>query len=531
MDMRAFWVAGLCVASWSLRAVPPPENRGVYAIWYGDEYDLLGAPYIVGGQVVVQWADVDKGEGRYDFSPIETETRKLKRLGKKTTVQINGNSKPAWLFARVPHHPEKLSAQVQDRQGTLMYWHPVHLGAYTNMLGAFAGFLARSPDRDAVIGIRLNFNAIGTEHFAVPHEAMDPETWIVPPGGTRGQPWSAQSALAYERAVVETFVNRLSPHARILVRNNVRPEVEERFRPQIETGKLGWFHTSSEAEPRSASTEIQYRRFYEDCRSGKTVGYAEPWASAWGDHGGGPDPRWCSPPQWNYWRSLIDLHCGVAFVAVYASDLRVAAEGSYHQKGHQYDEARDRRGYRQEFEAAFRFTSKYAGYHASPEESPGAWVAFRENSTALAENPKVPPKGRRLSVFTGDYDFLMERLPDKTAGEHNVGPENQRQGAWARVLPAGESMRLKADDRFAASLRGGDVLVTYLDPAEDAGNTFGIAAGPTRLTVSFAGRGGWQTASLRLPPGPMRKISGDAHIKITAGPRPLHMHMVEIVRQ
>lgn len=32
-----------------------------------------------------------------------------------------------------------------------MYWHPAHFGAYTNMLGAFAHFLARSPDRDAVI--------------------------------------------------------------------------------------------------------------------------------------------------------------------------------------------------------------------------------------------------------------------------------------------------------------------------------------------------------------------------------------------
>jgi len=75
------------------------------------------------------------------------------------------------------------------------------------------------------------------------------------------------------------------------------------------------------------------------------------------------------------------------------------------------------------------------------------------------------------------------------------------------------------------------VLVTYLDRAEDAGNTFVLAAGPTRMNVSLTGSGRWQTASLDLPPGPMPKVSGDAHIKITAGAKPLHMHMVEIARR
>ena len=122
--------------------------------------------------------------------------------------------------------------------------------------------------------------------ITVPPEAMDLSKWVVPPGATQGPPWSAQLVLAYEKAVVDTYVSQLSLHARIFVRNSLKPEVEAQYRSQFESGKLGWFHTSSEAEPRSASTENQYRRFYEDCRSGKTVGYAEPWASAWGDHGG-----------------------------------------------------------------------------------------------------------------------------------------------------------------------------------------------------------------------------------------------------
>src|SRR5262249_29791711 len=153
--------------------------------------------------------------------------------------------------------------------------------------------------------------------------------WIVPAGADPGPPWSQEQVALYEKAVVDTFVNDLSPHAKIFVRNNVRSEIAEQYHSQFQSGKLGWFHTSSEAEPRSHGLETQYRRFYDDCRSGTTVGYAEPWASAWGDHGI-VDHRWCSPPQWNYWRLLLDLHCGVSFIALYANDLGVAVTGNYH---------------------------------------------------------------------------------------------------------------------------------------------------------------------------------------------------------
>ena len=350
-------LAGTALTTLKLTCAAPPPGHGTFAIWYGDKYELLKVPNIVGGQVVVQWQDVEPEQGKYDFAPIAQELHKLHGLKMKTTVQINGNYKPAWLFAKVPYYPEKLSVQVCDKAGTLMYWHPVFLGAYTNMLQAFAEFLSKSTDREAVIGIRLNFDALGTEHSTIPEPAQDLSKWIVPPGARPGPSWSKSAVLAYEKAVVDTYVSRLSPYAKIFVRNSIKPEIAERYRADFASGKLGWFHTSSEAEPRSGFTENQYRRFYEDCRSGKTVGYAEPWASAWGDHGL-VDHRWCSPPQWNYWRSLLDLHCGVSFVALYANDLVVAGNGTYHVKQHRYDEQTDRRGYQQEFAEAFRFTAR-----------------------------------------------------------------------------------------------------------------------------------------------------------------------------
>lgn len=529
--MKAKWLVlvWLGLAVLPAHAQPRPANSGLYAIWYREKYELLEVPYIVGGQIVVQWQDVEPDSGRYDFSPIGRELKKLRALGKRTTIQINGNLKPAWLFTQVPYHPEKLSVQVRDKQGTLMYWHPLYRDAYTNMLKAFAAFLAQSPDREVLIGIRLNFNAIGTEHFPVPKEAQNLSKWIVPPGAQLGPPWSTDEVAVYEKAVVDTFVGHLSPHAKIFVRNNVNAKIAEQYRSWFETGKLGWFHTSSEAEPRSRGLERQYQRFFDDCRSGKTVGYAEPWASAWGDHGK-TDHRSCSPPQWNYWRTLLDLHCGVSFLALYANDLAVAVTGSYHVNQNHYDEEKDRRGYQQEFEAAFRFAERYVGYHASPDTSPGAWVAFRENHVAQATNV-ASEQDRQLSSFTGDYSFLMERLPDKTVGVHNIGPENQRQGAWARMLPPTDKLELKLHPRFAASLKGGRVRVTYLDQAGDSASPFQFVAGQKQVTVTPQGTGRWQTAELVLPDGPLSAAPDSAHLKIVAGSKPVCLHLLEVTRQ
>ena len=102
-----------------------------------------------------------------------------------------------------------------------------------------------------------------------------------------------------------------------------------------------------------------------------------------------------------------------------------------------------------EFDEAFAFAARYAGYHASPEQSPGAWVAFREGN-----------------FLKGDYDFLARRLsPDGTRSISNAGPDGQRQGAWARVLPAGERLRIGLDEDFAGSLEGrpAEVRLTWLD--------------------------------------------------------------------
>ena len=76
-------------------------------------------------------------------------------------------------------------------------------------------------------------------------------------------------------------------------------------------------------------------------------------------HGGQTDDRWCSPPQWEYWRLLSDLQMGVSNIALYGDDASVAADGTH--MGRQVG-AR----YQHEFGAAMEFAAKYVGHWATP---------------------------------------------------------------------------------------------------------------------------------------------------------------------
>ncbi|OPZ17286.1 MAG: hypothetical protein BWZ10_01231 [candidate division BRC1 bacterium ADurb.BinA364] len=484
-------------------AVEPHPNRGLYSIWYSSQPETLDLPYIVGGQAIKQWADLAPAPGRFDFTALDQDLAALKKRGFPTTVQINGNRKPEWLFERVPYHPQKLSHQTGDAKGTLMYWHPAHREAYRDLLRAFSEYLDSSPYRDTILGIRLNFNALGTEHTAVSESQRSLDQWIVPPGVEGAVEWSVAVGEAYRADVIQWFVELLGGKTRVFVRNNISEVLRKPYLDLFETGQLCWFHTSSEAQSRG--NDLQYTTFLEYCRTGKTLAYAESWASAWGHHGGKTDDRFCSPPQWNYWRLLNDLHCGVSFIAVYANDLGVAIDGVYQRQAYPQ--------YQAEFDKAFRFASRYAGYHASPAQSPGAWAAFRE--------------GDRLK---GDYDFLMKRLPDETQPAVTIGPDEQRFGAWARILPAGASMRLKADPAFLASLppSGASVNVTYLDEGEGA---LAVRFGVERHEIALGGSGRWKVASLPASAAALAGGDGAETIVLEARGASVALHMAEILRE
>ena len=81
-------------------AMPDP-NRELYAIWTKPEIsDHL--PFLRGGQVVLQWEQVQPSPDRYDFSILRQQLETISKLGRATTVQLNANRQPAFLYEKVP---------------------------------------------------------------------------------------------------------------------------------------------------------------------------------------------------------------------------------------------------------------------------------------------------------------------------------------------------------------------------------------------------------------------------------------------
>ena len=463
--------------AWLRAAEPVPDaRRGVYAVWLAPGQDAAD-PFVRGGQAVAQWRDVEPREGQYDFSLLDRQLEAMEKRRRAATVQINGNLHPEWMFSRVPYIEKKLSPQVRDARGTLAYWHPVYRQAYRRMIQAYGQHLRSSPLRDTVLGVRLNFNALGTEHLEVPEGDRAPERWTVPQSTPAAEAWTHAVAADYRREVVDNFVESFLPDVRVFLRNNMAAEMAD----ALEDGRLALFHTSSEMEPRPGSS-AQYEAFFRYCRSGKTVCYAEPWADAWGNHGGMKDPRWCGPEQFNYWRVLADLNCGVSFLAFYGADLKHSAEP--------------------EFRATFEFAARYAAHHASPTHAPGAWVALREGNG-----------------LKGDYTFLMQRSGEMAAVE-KAGPADQRFGAWARVLHGGRTARFHLDPEFAASLKSdATVNVTYLDEGR---GSFTLECGGRKQTVQLERSGRWQTAGWKVD-------ASGGHIAVKAA-GDITLHMVEVRR-
>jgi hypothetical protein len=473
----------------------PDPSCGLYAIWVKPGMATDNLPFVKGGQVIVQWEQVQPAEDRYDFSPLREQLEKIARLGRVTTVQLNANRQPAFLSGKVPLN-HKMFIKEQDSRGTFQYWHPAYVKAYTDLIAAFAKETKSSPYRSTVIGVRLNYNAIGTEGMVVPPEERSPAKWVAPTGVEPAPQWTEEIATGYRRTIENAFLGNFSPEIRVFLRSGIPgyPGGDPESLRLAGTGKFGLFTTGSEIEPRNTYFLDRYTAGHLGyCRTGKTVCYAESMADATGKHGSLQDQRWCSPEQYNYWRLLSDLNQGFSMIGVYGSDL-VNAE-------------------KPEYRAAFDFAVRYAGYHASPSVAPGAWVALREGSFLLK----------------GDYTFLMRRLEGmKMKPEQKIGPDDQRFGAWALTLPKGAEVKFALDPDFARSLAGRKVAVRviYLDQGSGA---FTVRTGRTFPgEVSNSGR--WKAAENEIDGASLAAGSDGEHIVIQAD-IDLTLHMVEVARR
>jgi hypothetical protein len=379
------------------------------------------------------------------------------------------------------------------------------------------------------VGIRQNFDAIGTEQINVPSANQPLSQWLVPAGVAQGSIWTSTIADDYQKTVLDIFVNDFSNWIYVFIRNTISDSLISKYLPLFENGKLGWFQTGSEVEPRGNGGEAAYSRYYNYCLTGETVGYAESMADSWGYHGGTQDTHWASPPQWNYWRLLDDLNAGVSMIAVYGDDLNVALTGKYAR-------GTAAASYQQEFNQAYEFAARYAGFISQPDKSPGAWIAFRHSDFNILQKNSLQQKGyanaaqtAALTQYTDDYNFLIKRLPDKTVSATNIGPDDQRFGAWARLLPANEQMRLALDDTFAKSLEGkpSTLRVTYLDGTS---GSFTTAVNGQNFKTELKGTGRWQTVEFSFAVTHFSKDSTGSDIAIQSSGAGIYFHMVEVVK-
>lgn len=496
----------------------PHEDRGLYAVWYMREPEVLNLPYISPGeQLIFNWNELNPEEGKYDFSKLDEKLKEIFNKGYKTSLQVNGLFKPLWLYEKVPYHPQILAPQMaRSEKGTLMYWHPAYIKAHTDFIEAWAVHLKNSEYKSAILGIRQNFNAMGTEYTMVPEEYRSIDQWYTPPGVEKGIEYTEALRIKYMKAILSSYIRNMSDSFTVFVRNNISKELREDFEDMWENGTLAWFHTSSEIEPRM--NEWQYQTFLDYCKTGKTLGYAEQWSNAWGWHGlPFPDTRWTSPPQSNYWRLLCDLHCGISIITVYGSDLRIAIDGVHQLPWSNVTDEKTYPEYIDEFDKAFRFAAKYAGYASSPAESPGAWIAFRHSDINKIFNSP-------LKIVKGDYTFHIERLDSIGSIEELIGPDNQRFGAWALKLPLNEKLHLSVNKDFVSSLKDkpAKLKIIYLDSGK--GSLYTVF-GTNKYKLKLCDTQEWKTAEFLI-----KKSESDINniISVSCKGLPVFLHMLEI---
>jgi len=528
-------------------------KSGMYAIWYwrnkapADIWKTIS--YIKGGQITVEWKDLasKKQPGVYDFSAIKKDLQAFAGAGRYGTIEINGNMFPDWMYENIPYYAERLHRKVQDSQGTLRWWHPNFIKEYQRLLAELANYLkgvkpdGSGPDpgalnekqRNAITGIRMNFNGMGTEGFDPENREWpsdDDPKWIVPPKADGLGPAydRLRSKEVYENQVVRAYksfapvyVFNRAEYVRTTGgsagRTLATSDAEIRNRLSIwENGDMGIHKTGYGIEPRDDFAESLSRWFAEYSRTGKTFGYSETVHdfNYTKPPSGKTFPRRVSGSQWSYWTSLKVLDRGVSCVGIRGAELQHAQEKGA--ENHEHDEA-------------YRFTAKYAGYHVSPTLSPGAWIALRE--------------GERMK---GDYTFLMKRIegdrntplpelpPDSAEYAHTaiscVGPQEQRFGAYARMIPANGQIRLDLDDDFAASLddTACRIRIVYLDNSE-VGQLDVVCSGGT-FSKKLARSQLWKEVTFDVPYSAFHPMDADGADIVIQADIDLTLHMVEVER-
>jgi hypothetical protein len=200
-------------------------------------------------------------------------------------IKINSNTKPLWLYNRVPWTNITWSAEQMDGE-TAMYWHPAYITALKRRIAATASFLAEDPVGKIIPYSRQSWAAIGEEAIRIPTNKGAAVTalrlaksWHTPAGCAAPRDYDAGSTDDdYKEGMAAEWIgafNKSVPYL-LLLRANEYDGVFTKYHSQISNGEYGWFHTGAGMEETQCFNQtFRYVPFRSDCPSGKTVGFAE----------------------------------------------------------------------------------------------------------------------------------------------------------------------------------------------------------------------------------------------------------------
>ena len=503
-----------------------PRQTGIGLVWGGqDEEAILKYPYVCFGQGAFLWKNIQPRENEYDWSVMDATLKRFYDLGKKVPIQVNTPC-PEWIFKYVASVGSSRGGQAPQ------YWDPVYFGFLSNFVKAYAEHLGTSPYKDAVLFIRMQFNALNTEILSFDSGYLqgtaspDRKKWTLPPNGHVYTP-DLTPAIETEmiQKITQLYLDHFFPHhLPVALRMDGENDLTKPGRgvdgqaiyDRWTSNPLAWSMTTHYGIGLIASPESF--RFKRRCRERGTTAFAEQFAlisSGRAQHSeadvaramrqvnipgadGKPRIREPSPEQAFYWTTLMLLDWGFSYISLYGVD---------HTWAHADATAVH----------AMEFVNKYAGWHGDPAHAPGAWTTLGRfvSKRGAAEN--------------ANWGFFVTQENPKASTEpvNFAGGETAAQGVWARRLTSTASFVL--DSAFAASLdEKSFVRIVWLN---EPGAALRVSAGGKDFAAMASDASGkWKETWVEIPADVFGK-SGNSRLVVDPAKGKPVLHLIEICRK
>lgn len=458
-----------------------PPWSGINLVWAPEYGDTLGIVKSIQG--VYDWEDVQPTANTWNWALLHNDMLRAKNLNKGIMLQLNMPA-PNWI-------EDSVAILGVSRGGYApQFWDPVYLRIYERVLIKFSNEILADTNFEMVIGVRVQPCAYNTEiieyqasEFEEPiPDENDKFTWqSFPAGYSAASPNFAPNrtdivpgtALQYNQYYLQQVQIIFS---RLFKQQGIKPA----WRTLLNNRTFGSSYLDSIFQDKDSVLYLDTRCGLNPndglrSRIGLIMDQSDSTEGVWEDS----QYEWLNH-TWQQkmgWTVLFKLHSGTAYLATYGLHI-------------QYD-------------SAYAFANKYAGYNKIPASSPGAWIAFHYDDAI---------KGN-LGMFLTQVDTSV------TTNLYDVG--GYWQGAYAKSIDSGAVMAISIDPKFynAIRCRNCQVKITYQN---NPGQTFKFG--------NYAAVGGTGTGQVATVTYNNYKFTNPTFNITSVTGEPV-LHMIEIIRQ